>query len=227
MSAFQLILGNQLFYPFTHLNKTCPIIMIEHKDLCQNYTYHKVKIAFFFAAMRHYRDDLEKQGFKVIYEPYNPEETMSFTDVVQKLAPTLSHLSIIEIVDINIQTQFLSAFKKNNIQTTVSQSPMFINPISHFSDYLSTIKKPFMKTYYERIRKSTGILMANGKPEGGKYSFDEMNRKKCPKEVVIPKRDFPQHSDITKSVISEVNRHFSSMLVMPMTYGSPSIVKML
>ena len=44
--------------------------MIEHHDLCKNYTYHKIKIAFFFAAMRHYKDDLVQHGYTVIYEPY-------------------------------------------------------------------------------------------------------------------------------------------------------------
>ena len=33
-------------YPLTHLSKNVPIVMIEHHDLCKNYAYHKIKIAF-------------------------------------------------------------------------------------------------------------------------------------------------------------------------------------
>ena len=48
MNAAQLVLGNQLFYPFTHLNKQIPVVMIEHKDLCKDRAHHKIKVAFFF-----------------------------------------------------------------------------------------------------------------------------------------------------------------------------------
>ena len=50
MNAAQLVLGNQLFYPFTHLNKQIPVVMIEHKDLCKDRAHHKIKVIF--SAMR-------------------------------------------------------------------------------------------------------------------------------------------------------------------------------
>ena len=36
---------------------------------------------------------------------------------------------------------------------------------------------PFrMDKFYQRVRKETGVLMQDGKPMGGKYSFDAENR---------------------------------------------------
>ena len=64
-----------------------------------------------------------------------------------------------------------------------------------------------MKTYYERIRKESGILMTAGKPQGGAFSFDEMNRKSAQK-LIIPPREFPAHTSTTTAVIELVNTHF-------------------
>ena len=45
--------------------------------------------------------------------------------------------------------------------------------------YLSKTKKPFMANFYKIARNKTDILMDKGKPKGGKWSFDEDNRKNC------------------------------------------------
>jgi deoxyribodipyrimidine photolyase-related protein len=48
-----------------------------------------------------------------------------------------------------------------------------------------------MATFYKEVRKKSGILMgADGNPIGGKWSFDEDNRNKLPKDISIPK--FPK-----------------------------------
>jgi deoxyribodipyrimidine photolyase-related protein len=48
-----------------------------------------------------------------------------------------------------------------------------------------------MATFYKEVRKKSGILMgSDGNPIGGKWSFDEENRNKLPKNISIPK--FPK-----------------------------------
>ena len=60
---------------------------------------------------------------------------------------------------------------------------MFLNSRDEFNDYLSKNKKPFMATFYKGTRKKLNILMnKDGNPEGGKWSFDEDNRKKTSKK---------------------------------------------
>ena len=53
-----------------------------------------------------------------------------------------------------------------------------------------------MATFYKEVRKKSGILMgADGNPIGGKWSFDEDNRNKLPKDISIPK--FPKINETT------------------------------
>ena len=73
---------------------------------------------------------------------------------------------------------------------------MFLNSRDEFKNYLGKSKKPFMATFYKEVRKKSGILMgADGNPIGGKWSFDEDNRNKLPKDISIPK--FPKINEST------------------------------
>ena len=64
---------------------------------------------------------------------------------------------------------------------------MFLTTRREFKEYLSKYKKPFMANFYKLIRTKLNILMNNnGKPKGNKWSFDEDNRKKLPKDIKIP-----------------------------------------
>ena len=61
---------------------------------------------------------------------------------------------------------------------------MFLDNREDFKKYLSKTKKPFMAKYYKEKRERLNILLnKDGSPEGGKWSFDEDNRKKLPKNI--------------------------------------------
>ena len=64
---------------------------------------------------------------------------------------------------------------------------MFLNSRDEFKSYLIKSKKPFMATFYKEVRRKSGILMgADGTPIGGKWSFDDENRNKLPKDIIAP-----------------------------------------
>ena len=55
---------------------------------------------------------------------------------------------------------------------------MFLTTRDEFKKYLSGTKKPFMANFYKINRSKFNILMnKDGTPKGGKWSFDEDNRK--------------------------------------------------
>ena len=63
---------------------------------------------------------------------------------------------------------------------------MFLNSRNDFKNYLKKSKKPFMATFYKNVRKKSGILMrSDGNPTGGKWSFDDDNRNKLPKNIIF------------------------------------------
>ena len=75
---------------------------------------------------------------------------------------------------------------------------MFLTTRNEFKEYLSKYKKPFMANFYKIIRTKLNILMdKNGKPKGDRWSFDEDNRKKLPKNIKIPSVSKLNHSKHT------------------------------
>ncbi len=58
---------------------------------------------------------------------------------------------------------------------------MFLTSRRDFEDYLDSAKRPFMADFYKRQRRASNILIDRRRyePRGGKWSFDEANRKSC------------------------------------------------
>ena len=83
-----IILGNQLFpqnylarYKNDHL-----FFMAEDIGLCTFEKHHKQKILLFLSAMRSFRDELEKNGFEVIYKKIEDDDfEEAYTAKLKKL----------------------------------------------------------------------------------------------------------------------------------------------
>ena len=197
------ILGNQLF-PIQHLNsfKNDHIIfMSEDYQLCTYEKHHKLKILLFLSSMRSYADNLKKNKFKIEYLKIENKEFKD--DYLKKLKKILNTKKIKEISSFEIEDKFFEKkidqfLKKENIKWNIVQTPMFLNSRIDFKNYLKKSKKPFMATFYKDVRKKSGILMEpDFNPTGGKWSFDEDNRNKLPKNITIPK--FPKISETSNT----------------------------
>ena len=66
-----------------------------------------------------------------------------------------------------------------------------------------------MATFYKEVRRKSGILMgADGAPIGGKWSFDDENRNKLPKNIIAPKPpkiNETKHTKILKPIIEKIS----------------------
>ena len=206
----QIILGNQLF-PIKYYRDADKIFMSEDYDLCTHFKYHKHKLIFFLASMRNFRDELKNKKHSVDY--YELDKRMNFFSNLEKSIKKnkIKEISIFEIEDKFFETQITDFCKENDLKLTIENSPMFLVKRETFKEYNDNAKKPFMKSFYESLRQSTGILMTkNGKPEGGKYSFDAENRKKIPKKMdVIQNPIQEEHDKNTKDVIELMDKYFS------------------
>ena len=52
-------------------------------------------------------------------------------------------------------------------------------------------------------------MMIGDKPEGGKWTYDDQNREKYPKDKIPPKIDFPQKNEIFQEALTYVNSNFN------------------
>ena len=213
MKSLFLILGNQLF-PLKHLNpyKENIFYMAEDYGLCTFQKHHKLKLILFLSSMRSYADDLKKNKFKINYTDLNSEFRTSYERKLEKFIKKnkINQINSFEIEDKFFEKKIFSLTNKLKINWNVIPSPMFINTRDDFKQYLSKTKKPFMANFYKVARTKTDILMDKGKPKGGKWSFDEDNRKKLPSSIKIPLMIDANETTHTKKLKKEIDKLFSN-----------------
>ena len=210
------ILGNQLF-PLKYIDrykKDHLFFMSEDRGLCTYEKHHKQKILLFLSSMRSYADELNKNKYNLKY--YKIEDKEFNDDYITKVKKTISSNKITEVSSFEIEDKLFEKkiqdfLKKEKIIWNIISTPMFLNSRTEFNDYLKKSKKPFMANFYKEVRRKSGILMgADQNPIGGKWSFDEDNRNKMPKDIVVPK--FPNISETshTKKLKPIIERVFKN-----------------
>ena len=184
--------------------------MSEDKNLCTQYKYHKHKIILTLSAMRNYASDLKKTR-DVFY--FELSEQSFFENLLKTIKENnFQKIMIHEILDSFFEEEFRNFCQFHQIPLEFLPSQSFINPLSDFSEYLQTVKKPFLKTYYQRQRIKHKILIdSQNKPLGGQWSYDEDNRKALPLDIKIPhiKWDYSSHDPILEDVKKIVDVYFS------------------
>ena len=156
---------------------------------------------------------MEENGFEVIYKKIDEDDfETSYIEKLNRLIKKfkIDTVSIFEIEDKPFEKNFLSSLS-NNVSINYLSSPMFLTSRTEFKDYLSNTKKPFMANFYKLQRKKNNFLMdENNKPIGGKWSFDEENRKKIPREINFPQKFQASETKHTKHLKKIVEEKFKN-----------------
>ncbi len=201
MQRLLLILGNQLF-PVTHVKAQRPhrVYMSEDAFLCTHFRYHQQKLTLVLSAMRAYADALRLAGIEVDYQRL--EDTITASAIPQpedfgaRLETFIHTHAVTELVYFEVegkamQQRIRATAQAAGINPTEVSSPMFSCSRERFQNFLVNHPKPQMATFYKHQRHQLNILLTpEGEPEGGRWSFDDQNRKKLPKQVIPP--DLPE-----------------------------------
>ena len=212
-NSLLILLGNQLF-PEEEIKKlkTNIIFMAEDFGLCTYEKHHKLKILMFLAAMREKRDELLNNGFQVEYREI--EHPNFYDSYESKIAECISineitELKMFEIEDKNFETRMIAFANRQSIKLTTFPSPMFLIIRDEIPNLIGIKKNIRMSNFYKKVRKRLDLLLdQDQKPIGGKWSFDEENRKKIPKGQPIPPQFVPKKSSYINSLNSSINKKF-------------------
>jgi len=212
--TIRLILGNQLFpIQLQNIEEDETVFMCEDSGLCTYEKHHKSKIALFFNAMRSFRDSLEAANIDCIYYDFNNKFEDSY---IKKLSSEIkdnnfSCIRFFEIEDKPFENEIMQMISDLDIKCEVLNTPMFLDSRESFKDFVGDKKFLLQANYYKKARKEMDILIENDKPVGGKWSFDDENRKKLPKDYLIPKlpviKERHDFEEISNFINTEFNDH--------------------
>ena len=213
MNNMHVILGNQLF-PIKYIKQIKPEIVFMREDLglCTYEKHHKHKIILFLSAMRSYRDELKKNNINIHYEELT-DNTCTYKESLIKFiqSESVKNVSFWLIEDKWFKEEIWNIGKHVH-EIKELKSPMFLTDREDFLDMCPTRKSPKYKMtdFYINQRKKMDILMTAGKPTGGKWTYDDQNRKKIPKSLEPPELVRFKHTKHTKNLLNIVESTFKS-----------------
>ena len=201
-----LIFPHQLYKNLPALTKAKTFTLVEDPLYFRQYPFHKQKLLLHRATMQAYGEYLKKKGYAVRFiEARNIDHS---GDIVTHLKD-LKSVTCLEPDDNWLRRRISRAAAEKKIEITWVDNPGFVTPISFSKAFFERKKSYFMASYYQEQRKRLDVLLEDGKPVGGKWSYDAENRKKLPKGLSIP--DLPKlRSDRYLNAAKEyVEKHFS------------------
>jgi deoxyribodipyrimidine photolyase-related protein len=206
-----LIFPHQLFE--THpLHAKCEVVfLIEEFLYFRQYPFHKRKIAFHRSSMKQYESWLLTQNITVKYIS-STEESSDIRQLIPYLKSIgITEISYVDTVDFLLEKRIARTCEAEGIQTVKFASPMFLNDIDSLASKYAAKKKLFQADFYKQQRIQREILLeGNQLPLGGKWSFDEENRSKFPKNGNVPKLEITGLDQPDLEAMAYTERYFSS-----------------
>lgn len=176
-----------------------PVIMIESWELAAQRCYHQQKLVLVWSAMRHFAKTLQNAGWSVSYEI-----------AADFLTPLKNWVQEHKITELRVMTPsdraFLTFIQQLNLDCGISLLPNnhFLWSKDEFQNWANGRKRILMEDFYREGRKRFQILIEDNKPIGGKWNFDQENRKPPNQKLTPPSAlKFPP-DEITQTVIKQV-----------------------
>lgn len=188
----RLILGDQLNQKhtwFTQTDKNVYYLLAEMKQETEYVKHHIQKVVAFFAAMRNFAGWLQNNGHQVIYfkidDPENPHRLQQLIlSQVEKTGATLFQYQLPD--EYRLDTQLKEICDTLQIETNAVDTEHFYTQRYELEAFFKGKKMLLMESFYRMMRKKHDIMMVNGQPDGGKWNFDQSNRKKWKGSPAIP-----------------------------------------
>lgn len=157
--------------------------------------------------MKRYQSFLTEKGFKTLYLEFSGDDGSLKCHLEQICENGESQLSVCDPTDFLLEKRLLRDAKQLDIGLTFLANPGFLNQRSENQEYRAGKKRWFMADFYKWQRKRMDLLMDGDQPVGGKWSYDEENRKKVPKKLL---GEIPSLQKIKRDAIDEEARQYVS-----------------
>ena len=211
-----LILGDQLDHQSQALkafNSECDeIIMIESSFEAEYVWSHQAKIVLFLSAMRHFAKELNDKNYPLTYIK---ESSHSIVENLRSHFQTKQYdeLVCVEPGEWRLKQDLVKLASELSIKLVMLGDQHFYCSAEQFKAWVANKKEIRLEYFYRHMRKTHHILIDDdGEPVGGKWNFDDQNRKAFPKKgpgLINPPAQF-KPDQITQEVIDFVKQRYAS-----------------
>lgn len=221
MRNLVLVLGDQLdreSAAFDGFDSSLDAVwMAENVEESTHVWCHKLRLAVFFSAMRHFRSELTSRNVRVIYHELQADARQDSGECFGEILKARCReekpdkLIILEPGDYRVKVMLESAAEELGVELEQREDRHFYATTDEFREWADGRKSLLLETWYRKLRKDHNVLMDDGEPAGGAWNFDKDNResfgKNGPDGVKAPRSFRPD--DVTNGVIDLVNDRFA------------------
>jgi deoxyribodipyrimidine photolyase-related protein len=202
-----------LFVPYDQLSdeigplsredpRSLGIVLVENPWKAARRPYHKQKLALVLTNLRHFALEQAARGVAVRHVVASGP----YRTALELLIPELGPLRMMEAAERELRADLAPLVASGGLVVTPHEGWL-----TTVEDY-RTSQKPGppwrMDAFYRHVRRQTGILMRDGKPVGGKFSFDPANRLSWPGDPPAPTPPRVAPDPITEEVGALVESAF-------------------
>ena len=188
------------------------VLMVESDRAFRQWRYHKKRVTFLYAAMRHFRDELRAAGRTVHYYPLRPagyRDSLAAVDDLVRLTGD-RHLVVVDPADDHTRAWVDTLPGRLGVTVEVVPNTLFLTDRAKFAAWVRSLPRPpVMEPFYRLMRAKHGVLLtADRKPVGGRWNFDKDNRRPAKGSLLMPPPPAFVVDAITAEVMAEVDRRF-------------------
>lgn len=205
-----IVFPHQLFEDNILISNCSTIYLVEEYLFFRQYNFHKAKIAFHRASMKFYENHLREKGLSVVYiESENELSDIRKLLLFLKQSGT-EELQYIDTSDNWLERRITETCNANSISAIKLRSPLFLNTTEENAHFFEGRRTFFQTDFYKNQRISKNILIEkDGKPVGGKWTFDAENRMRYPKDKTPPPVIFPEMNQFYTAAFEYTQKNFS------------------
>ena len=164
--------------------------------------------------MKHYEQLVADDGFATLYCDYDDQPDSLYRHLERVVETTTGQprkLLVAQPTDFILEKRLRRASRRLNVECVFLECPGFLNQTHENQEYRAGKKRWFMADFYKFQRRRLDVLMDDGEPVGGKWSYDEENRKKVPKKMLaeIPPLQKLKHDDVDHTAKDYVTQRFA------------------
>lgn len=180
------------------------VVMVESRRRAWGRGYQRKKLVLLLSAMRHYAERLREEGYQVDYVAAD-----TFTVGLEQHARRHGTERLLMMASSNFGgRRFQESMLPKQLDVTVEILPNTQFLVGQFDPLPEPEpgKHYVMEQFYRAMREHFRVLLdEDGKPAGGQWNYDRLNRKRLPRRITLPERITFEPDDMTRKVMEEVS----------------------
>jgi deoxyribodipyrimidine photolyase-related protein len=179
------------------------IVLVENPWKAARRPYHRQKLALVLANLRHFAVEQAARGVAVRHVVAQGPYRSALEPLIEELGP----MRMMRPAENELRVDLAPLVDRGGLVEMEHKG--WLTTTEDFA--VSHAKGPpwRMDAFYRQVRRRTGMLMDNGKPVGGKYSFDADNRRSWPGEPPAPEPPTFEPDELTIEVATLIETHFA------------------